>query len=165
MPVTERWRRALRIVFFLALSCRGSSAQTRPTTASPRLTVTPTTLWMDWIRGHPRYGPDFLVLITPCKRDNSPSCECTAEFRNTRSKEFADYVASFPHGKVPVVYEVRRDASGQVWGTRLSSVGNWSREKLAYPPDGPLGVSHEFKFSKAGERKSARYMIRETALG
>lgn len=110
-------------------------------------------------------GPDFLVLITPCKRDNSPSCECTAEFRNTRSKEFADYVASFPHGKVPVVYEVGRDASGQVWGTRLSSVGNWSREKLAYPPDGPLGVSHEFKFSKAGERKSARYMIRETALG
>jgi hypothetical protein len=111
---------------------------------------------MDWSRGHPKYGPDFIVLVTPCKRDNSPACECFAEFRNTRSKEFADYVASFPHGKVPVVYDVGRDASGQVRGTRLSSVGNWPREKLAHPSDGLLGVSQVFKSDKAGDKKSAK---------
>ena len=85
--------------------------------------MAPTTLWMDWTRGHATYGPDSIALHTTCKRGNSPSCECFAEFRNTRSKEFADYVASFPHRKAPVVYEVDRDAGAQVRGDQTVQRG------------------------------------------
>jgi len=50
-------------------------------------------------------------------------------------------------------------------GTRLSSVGKWSREKLSYPPDGLFGISPTFKVDKAGEKKPAKMdTIRETVF-
>jgi len=59
----------------------------------------PVTLWMDWRRGDPYYGADFIELRRPCEGTVGQGCECTAEFKvissKENSKEFADYVASF----------------------------------------------------------------------
>jgi hypothetical protein len=69
------------------------------------------------------------------------------------SKEFADYITSFDHGKVPVTYEVMYGQDGVVQDARLVSVGDWKREKFRIN-DTLLGV--KIKFSADGPRKQSR---------
>jgi len=113
---------------------------------------TPMTLWMDWTRGNAHYGPNFIELHRPCEATTSYGCECIAAFKvissKENSKEFADYVASFEHGKVPVVYSVFFNDQGRVSGARLVRVGDWRSDKFARN-DGLLGVS--VKFSNKGK--------------
>ena len=134
------------ILLFFSVSLYLSVAQTkRAENPAPRITVIPTTLLMDWTRGDPRYGPDVIALRAPCQSGDAPGCICKADFKATRSKEFADYVTSFPHEKVPVVYEVWRNPEGRFLGANFVRVGDWSGHTGRN--DGLLGVSYTFKLN------------------
>lgn len=75
---------------------------------------------MDWTRGDAHYGPDFIQLNSPCQRQAEKPCVCVADFKVVSSSanpaEFANYVTSFEHGKVPVTFEVRYSAEGLFLG-------------------------------------------------
>jgi hypothetical protein len=100
------WILLLSFTMFLSATS-WAQADEKGTAAPPGTSVT---LWMDWTRGDGRYGADFIALHRPCEVTTSGGCECVAAFKVTsskeNSKEFADYIASFEHGKVPVVYSV-----------------------------------------------------------
>ena len=121
--------------------------------------LVPITLDMDWTRGtpHSHYGPDFIQLHSPCQREGA-SCECITNFKaissKENSKEFADYVTSFEHGKVPVTYEVSYGQDGVVRVAQLVSVGDWKRERFQ-TNDTFIGV--EMKLSPGGSRKQSTY--------
>jgi len=104
------------------------------------------TLLMDWARGDAHYGPDFIQLRSPCQ-PQTESCVCVADFKvassSANSAEFANYVTSFEHGKVPVTYEVRYSDEGPFLGARLLRVGSWTRDKF-HPNDRLLGVKITF---------------------
>ena len=123
-----------------------SVAQTAASQAKGAPELFPITLEMDWTRGGPHYGPDFISLRTLCQREGT-SCECTMNFKvissKENAKEFADYIASFEHGKVPVTYEVTYGQDGVVQGSRLVSVGEWKRHRF-HVNDALLAVSIVF---------------------
>jgi hypothetical protein len=149
--------RVLSLLIGLLLLCLvHSEAQTVNGNARGVRDLVPIVLEMDWARGSPHYGPDFISLGTPCQRDGT-SCECTMDFKvissRENAKEFADYITSFDHGKVPVTYEVAYGQDGVVHGARLLSVGDWKREKFQ-TNDTLLGV--KIKFSPDGPRKQSR---------
>lgn len=142
------------ISLFLSLSWCLSPAQTKPAENHPsRITVVPTTLWMDWTRGDLQYGRDFIALHAPCENQDISECECNAAFKATRTKEFADYITSFPHGKVPVVYNVWRNPDGRIVGVTLVRVGERTNDRT-HPNDGLLGVGHTFKSGRPRQKES-----------
>ena len=125
----------------------------------PAPAVVSVTLSMDWSRGDAHYGPDFIQLREPCQLPAEKSCECVADFKVISSKanaaEFANYVASFEHAKVPVTYEVTYSAEGLFLGARLLRVGNWTRDKF-HPNDGLLGVKITFHAASPGQVQRAK---------
>src|ERR1700722_2081958 len=127
-------------VFFAAAAFPQADA---PLTTVPQ--GTPVTLWMDWKRGSSHYGKDFIELQRPCE---GKSCVCVADFKVITStgnaKEFADYITSFEHGRVPVVYDVVLSEDGRFAGARLLRVGDWTSDKF-HRNDGLLGVKVAFK--------------------
>jgi hypothetical protein len=119
-----------------------------------RATATPTTLLMDWTRGDEHYGPDFISLTAPCSGRESSDCTCFADFKSIQSK-FADYITSFPHGRVPVVYEVWRDSRGRHSSAQLERVGDWTSDRFRHG-DGLLGVRHTFHLKDGGKTATAK---------
>jgi Arc/MetJ family transcription regulator len=153
----SRSSRVLSLFIGMLLLCSvHSEAQTVGSNARAVPNLVPIVLEMDWTRGSPRYGPDFIYLRTLCQREGA-SCECTMDFKvissRENSKEFADYIASFDHGKVPVTYEIAYGQDGVVHGVQLVSVGEWKREKFR-TNDTLLGV--KIKFSPDGSRKQSK---------
>lgn len=116
---------------------------------------TPITLWMDYTRGDRHYGPDFIQLHRPCERG---SCYCSVEFKvissKENAKEFADYVTSFEHGRVPVVYDVYLSQEGRFLGERFVRVGDWTSDRF-HVNDRLLRVGVRFKPSHAGQKMFA----------
>jgi hypothetical protein len=120
---------------------------------------TPVTVLMDWSRGDSHYGGDFIQLHRRCEASTVYACECVAAFKvissKKNSKEFANYVASFEHGKVPVVYSVFFNDDGQAQVARLVSVGDWTSDRF-HQNDGILGVRFSFPGKgKIGQPQSA----------
>jgi len=157
-PNLSRRARVRALSMALVLLCSlYSGAQTATSNAKDVPDLVPITLDMDWTRGSPHYGPDFIHLHTPCQREGT-SCECVMNFKvissKENSKEFADYITSFEHGKVPVTYEVSYGQDGVVHASRLVGVGDWKREKFQ-TNDTALGV--EMKFVPGGPRKQRTY--------
>lgn len=146
----------LSILCLATRSCAqgNDSAQKKPAPGSVSVTLS-----MDWTRGDAHYGPDFIQLNSPCQRQAERSCACVADFKvvssSADSAEFANYVTSFEHGKVPVTYEVRYGAEGIFLGARLLSVGNWTRDRF-HPDDGSLGVKTTFHAASPGQVQRAR---------
>jgi hypothetical protein len=142
------WIPFLALAVLLSATSWAQSAGER--TSGPQ--GTPVTLWMDWTRGGSHYGADFIHLHRRCEVRTDHACECVADFKvissKENSKEFADYVASFDHGKVPVIYSVFFNDRGQVLAARLVSVGDWRTDKFQHN-DGLLGV--ELTFSGKGK--------------
>ena len=82
-----------------------------------------------------------------------------ADFKVISSKansaEFANYVASFEHAKVPVTYEVTYSPVGFFLAARLQRVGNWTRDNF-HPNDGLLGVKITFHAASPGQVQRAK---------
>jgi hypothetical protein len=75
-------------------------------------------------------------------------------FREISSKdnaaEFADYVSSFDHNKVPVTFRVSYKADGTVSGARMLGLGTWKSD--AFPTnDTLLGVKISFQRGTPGQ--------------
>jgi len=87
------------------------------------------TLQMSWHRGDNFYGPNFVHLESPCLSNSESGCFCANDFKTTKTKEFADYVATFGNGKIPVQYQVDY-VNGQPVGASLLSVGAWPKSRL-----------------------------------
>ena len=146
------WIRLLAFAVFF-------SAATWPQADAQRTTVsqgTPVTLWMDWKRGDSHYGKDFIELHRTCQ---GKSCVCVADFKvissKENAKEFADYVTSFEHGRVPVVYDLILSEEGRFVGARLLRVGDWTSDRF-HQNDGILGVRFSFPGKgKIGQPQSA----------
>lgn len=114
----------------------------------------PVTLSMKWARGDPHYGPNFIWLSKPCLTSGDLPCECIMQFKETNSKEFADYISSFGDGPVPVVYQVLYGSDGLAHGKRLESVGNWQADRFPRN-DRLLGISSTFQGGKPGQKQTA----------
>jgi hypothetical protein len=132
-------------------------AQT-PGTAPAKSAPAPTsvTLPMDWTRGDRYYGFHYIQLSSPCQTPSEQKCECTVQFREMSSKdnaaEFADYVSSFDHSKVPVTFRLSYAPDGVFSGARMMSVGTWKSE--AFPPnDILLAVKISFSRGAPGQVK------------
>lgn len=140
--------------FALCCSAHSRAQANESSRTNPAPAVVSVTLLMDWSRGDAHYGPDFIQLRKPCRIPETKSCACVADFKVISSKEnsteFANYVTSFEHSKVPVTYEVRYSAAGLFLGARLLSVGNWTRDKF-HPNDGLLGVQIRFHTASPGQ--------------
>jgi TonB family protein len=121
-------------------------------------TFTPVTLWMDWQRGNAHYGPNFIQLRQPCQNSDEVGCACRVRFA-TRSPEFADYIASFGDGKVPVVYQVIYSSKGEAVGARFLSVGTWSRDKFPSPNDGLVGIEFRNEVPRKGQQTQHRVSL------
>lgn len=87
-------------------------------------------LEMSWKRGDDHYGPNFIHLESPCLGNSAPGCFCSADFKVTTSKDFADYIESFGNTKVPVKYRVDYDRNHQIVGAILESVGTWPGKRF-----------------------------------
>lgn len=152
----------LRCMLFLAfatlfsVNCWAQAHEGQTTFPQP----VPITLWMDWTRGDPHYGPDFIRLHRSCDEHAANACECIEDFKvissKENSKEFADYVTSFAHGKVPVVYSVfySRPQGRRFLGARLDHVGEWTSDRFE-PNDRMLWVKVTFHPSQVGQTQSA----------
>src|SRR5580658_9541615 len=81
---------------------------------------TSATLMMDWSRGDRYYGAHFIQLSSPCEVPSEQKCECVMQFKGMSSKEnaaeFADYVSSFDHNKVPVSFKFSYTTGGVLSG-------------------------------------------------
>lgn len=111
----------------ILVACYIQSVTAQSNGGSGRKTVL---LQMSWKRGDSYYGPNFIHLESPCLGNPEEGCSCFQDFKITRSKEFADYIASFGNSNVPVKYHVDYDAEGQVVGAILESVGDWPEERF-----------------------------------
>src|SRR5229473_5408167 len=137
-----------RLLFSIVVMLFSLPSKAQKSTSGPVAVpdLIPIMLDMDWTRGGPHYGPDFVHLRTPCLREGT-TCECVMNFKvissKDNSKEFADYVTSFEHGKVPVTYEVSYGQDHVVRASRLVSVGEWRRDRF-HVNDGSLGVNFAF---------------------
>lgn len=87
-------------------------------------------LAMSWKRGDDHYGPNSIHLESPCLGNSAPGCFCSADFKGTTSKDFADYIESFGSTKVQVKYRVDYDRNHQVVGALLQSVGVWTGKRF-----------------------------------
>jgi len=74
--------------------------------------------------------------------------------RGDRHKELADYVTSFEHGRVPVVYDVYLSQEGRFLGERFVRVGDWTSDRF-HVNDRLLRVGVRFKPSHAGQKMFA----------
>ncbi len=114
------------------------------------------TLLMDWTRGDLRYGPDYIHLERPCE---TGSCYCSLNFKVISSREnakrFADYITSFEHAKVPVVYDVFFTKEGRLLADRLVSVGDWTRDRFPVN-DTLLAVVVRFAPSPPGQKVTVK---------
>lgn len=141
--VKLRWMSLLVPGVFWSGNC-WAHAEKNPTTLPRPVSVT---LWMDWTRGDPYYGADFIELRRRCRIATRKSCECVSDFKvissKSNSKEFADYITSFEHGKVPVVYNVFYGDQHRFLGAQLVRVGDWASDKL-HPNDRGLGIRITF---------------------
>ena len=153
---------SLALAMTLTLNAGAQSGDT-PRTSTRRHSMT---LLMDWTRGDPHYGADFIQLRRPCEATRSQNCECVADFKvissKDNSKEFADYVTSFEHGKVPVVYSVVFNEQGGYLGALLMSVGSWTRDRID-SSDGLLGIRTTFSAKGATIGKTQRGAILNTS--
>ena len=84
------------------------------------------TLQMDWHRGDPHYGPNFIWLSAPCQSASAENCQCRTSFLG--SANFVDYVSSFQDRKIPVTYDLY-DVQGHA-GAKLVNVGNWRADQF-----------------------------------
>lgn len=87
-------------------------------------------LEMSWKRGDNHYGSNFIHLESACLSNSAPGCFCSADFKATSSKDFADYIESFGNNKVPVQYHVDYDSYHQIVGAILESVGKWPGDQF-----------------------------------
>jgi len=85
---------------------------------------------MSWKRGDNHYGLNFISLESRCLSNSAPGCFCVAEFKDTMSTDFADYIESFGTSKVPVKYRVDYDRKHRVVGASLESVGTRPSERF-----------------------------------
>jgi hypothetical protein len=130
------------------------SAQTKPAPGPTTLT-----LLMDWTRGDRYYGFHFIQLRSPCQVPSEQKCECRMEFKELSSKdnaaEFADYISTFEHKKVPVTFRLSYTADGVVSGALMQSVGTWTRD--AFPSnDTLLGIAISIRRSTPGQVQRAK---------
>ena len=119
------------LVFVLCFSGR-CVAQTNDSTSAKPVPPTSVTLLMDWSRGDSYYGSHFIQLRSPCQAPSEQKCECVMQFKGMSSKdnsaEFADYVSSFEHNKVPVTFKLSYTAEGIVSGVYMLGVGTWKND-------------------------------------
>jgi hypothetical protein len=125
------------------------SAQDKPAPAP-----TSATLMMDWSRGDRYYGAHFIQLSSPCQVSSQQKCDCLMQFKGMSSKEnaaeFADYVSSFDHDKVPVTFKLSYTAGGVLSGAEMLRLGTWTRDKLPIN-DTLLGVRVSFRPGSPGQ--------------
>jgi hypothetical protein len=119
---------------------------------------TSVTLLMRWERGDSHYGPNVIRLRRPCQNSDDMTCSCRVRFA-TRSSEFADYIASFGKGEVPVIYQVTYGSDGQAVAVRFLSVGTWTRDKLYSPNDGLIGIEFRHESPQQGQRTRHRVKL------
>ena len=142
-------------VLLIAVLTQGQDIQ-KEKTGKAGLDLSLVTLSMKWARGDPHYGPQYISLSAPCHASGDVTRECTMEFKVINSQEFADYIASFGDGAVPVVYEVRYGPDGVAQGARLESVGSWQADRF-HVNDRLLGIRHTFKGGKIGQKQTAKF--------
>jgi hypothetical protein len=131
------------LVFILCLSGRCVAQTADSTPAQPAPAPTTVTLLMDWTRGDRYYGFHFIELHSPCQVPSEQKCECTMQFKEMSRKdnaaEFADYVSSFDHGKIPVTFKLSYTADAVLAGAHMLGLGTWKND--AFPlNDTLLGV-------------------------
>ncbi len=152
-------RLSLLLVFLPLLSTHTRAQSNEGIQGKSSSAAAPVTLSMDWSRGDAHYGSDFIQLRTPCQPQSEKICECVADFKvissKENSKEFANYVTSFEHGKVPVTYQVWYKADGLVTGAQFLRLGNWTSDKLR-PNDGLLGVRIRSQMGGPGKVQSTK---------
>jgi hypothetical protein len=88
------------------------------------------TILMEWHRGDPYYGANFISLHLPCQNLQNGACECELNFKAIKSEEFANYISSFDTTRVPVTFDVVYGPESKLWGARLASVGKWSADRF-----------------------------------
>jgi hypothetical protein len=148
------WVALAALLLFAVAVGQGQSAQTEKKSVATADLMT-VTLSMEWARGDPHYGPNFILLSTPCQASVDVPCECTMQFKTINSQEFADYISSFGDGLVPVVYQVSYGSDSLVRGTRLESVGTWRADRF-HVNDRLLGTRYTFKGGKPGQKQPAK---------
>lgn len=155
-----QWRfLVVATLVFTAISASSQIAATEPS-GPTETNFHKVTLWMESQRGDAHYGPNFILLHTPCQDSREGACECTMSFKVINSQEFADYVSSFRGNRIPVMYDVYYDRDGRPGGNRLASVGTWSRDKFPVN-DRLLGVG--FRFQGGASKKRQQYNLHGSA--
>lgn len=149
------WIAVFGLLFINVMLGQGQENQ-KQKAGAPVSDLTPITLSMKWTRGDPHYGPQYISLSTPCQASGDLPCECTMEFKVINSQEFADYIASFSSGAVPVVYEVRYGPDLLAQGARLESVGSWQADRF-HVNERLLGIRYTFKGGKIGQKQTAKF--------
>ncbi len=120
---------AAATLVFTAISASNQTAPTEPSGPS-QASFHKVILWMESQRGDAHYGPNFILLHRPCQDSRDGACECGMSFKALNSQEFADYISSFQDNRIPVTYDVFYDHDGRPGGSRLASVGTWSRDRF-----------------------------------
>lgn len=151
----RRFSTGIAVLGLIPLTVTLGRGQENQKSSLPVPDLMPITLSMKWVRGDPHYGPNFIRLSRPCQASSDVPCECTMEFKVINSKEFADYIASFGDGAVPVVYEVRYGPDGLAQGSRLESVGSWQADRF-HVNERLLGIRYTFKGGKIGQNQTAK---------
>lgn len=99
------------VIVFL-FGCATGQTDAKGSSAQNTLTRAEVTLRMQWQRGDPQDGPNFIRLHEACQNSEESGCQCRVRFA-LNSAQFADYISSFGGDKVPVVYEVVYGENGQ----------------------------------------------------
>jgi hypothetical protein len=149
----------LLLVFALSFSAQSKAQTNESSRTNPAPNSVPVTLFMDWTRGDTHYGSNFIQLRAPCQAPPEKSCECVADFKVIASKEnsaeFANYVTSFEHGKVPLTYQVTYNTAGRFLGSQLLSLGSWTRDRF-HSSDGLLSVRVTLRADPRGQVQASR---------
>jgi TonB family protein len=143
------------VIVFL-LGCATGQTDAKGSSAQNTLTRAEVTLRMQWQRGDPHDGPNFIRLHEACQNSEESGCQCRVRFA-LNSAQFADYISSFDGDKVPVVYEVVYGENGQARAARFLSAGTWARDRFPSPNDGLLGV--EFSNRSSENRGITRHRV------
>jgi hypothetical protein len=147
------------LVIVLCLTGRCVAQSAGSAEAKPAPGPATVTLLMDWTRGDRYYGFHFIELRAPCQVPSEQKCECKMEFKEMSSKdnaaEFADYVSSFEHKKIPVTFKLSYTADGVFSGALMQGVGSWTRD--AFPMnDTLLGLAITIRRSSPGQVQRAK---------
>jgi hypothetical protein len=144
----------LFLVFVLCFAGPSEAQTSDIAQGKPAPTPTSATLMMDWSRGDRYYGAHFVQLSSPCQVPSEQKCECVMQFKGMSSKEnaaeFADYVSSFDHNKVPVTFKLSYTTGGVLSGAEILRLGTWTHDKLPIN-DTLLGVRVSFKRGSPGQ--------------